>query len=67
MPILRIKYIGGPLHGAIGNVPIAVSPKLSNPPLYTSNPLIGYYLIDPERLPPTSGAHYQATWIPNEG
>jgi hypothetical protein len=68
MPILRIEYDGGPWRGTIGNRQIDPPSESSDEvKIYTSNPLIGYYAILPNRLLVAGGADYRASWIPAEG
>jgi hypothetical protein len=51
MPILRIEYNGGPWHGTIGNRQInPPSDRAEEVRNYTSNPLIGYYAVLPQRF-----------------
>jgi len=51
MPILRIQYVGGPLNGTVGNVAIEVPAETTEwAVIYTGNPLIGSYTINPQRL-----------------
>jgi hypothetical protein len=65
VPILRIRYDGGPWDATIGNQLVEPPPlRVHQLRIHTSDPPVGYYEIVPKRLLPSTGADYRATWVP---